>query len=149
MGDAGLTHPGQEAPGGAQGNPSGREGRMKRILLLAAVGEAVTGLGLLVNPPLVVGLLFGAGVTGTGIIACRVAGISLIALGLACRPGGAPARALWGMLTYSTLVALYLAWLGIGGEWTGVLLWPAAGAHAVLSLALAGAWVRQRGKAEA
>jgi hypothetical protein len=42
-----------------------------------------------------------------------------------------------GMLTYGALVTLYLAYLGIRGEWVGPLLWPAVVLHAVLTLLLA------------
>ena len=63
----------------------------------------------------------------------RVAGIALVGLGLACWPG--PPRI--GMLTYSVAVTLYLAYLGLTGAATGVLLWPAVALHALLSVALA------------
>ena len=58
----------------------------------------------------------------------RVAGISLIALGIACWPG----PPIVGMLTYSALVTLYLAYLGFNGL-TGVLLWPAIVLHLILT----------------
>ena len=38
------------------------------------------------------------------------------------------------MLFYSLLATLYLAYLGIGGERVGRLLWPAVAIHAILSL---------------
>ena len=46
------------------------------------------------------------------------------------------------MLTYSALATLYLAYLGIRGEWVGTLLWPAVAAHAVLTILLARAWCK-------
>ncbi len=114
---------------------------MKRLLALAAVGEAATGLILLVYPPIVVRLLFGADIAGAGVVMSRITGIGLIGLGIACWPSrdirGSAARALCGMLTYSSLATLYLAYLGIGGEWVGRLLWPAVAAHAVLTILLA------------
>ena len=75
----------------------------------------------------------------------RVAGAALLALGLACWPVGRPAGnvtpALRAMLTYNSLGgALYFIYLGINGEWGGVLLWPAAALHGVLSLVLAHQW---------
>jgi hypothetical protein len=36
------------------------------------------------------------------------------------------------MLIYNVLIALYLAYLGVGGQWGGSLLWPAVAIHAVL-----------------
>ena len=70
------------------------------------MAETVTGLVLLVYPPIVVRLLFGAEITGAGIAVSRIAGISLITLGLACWPGNLASRALFGMLIYSSSVAL-------------------------------------------
>jgi hypothetical protein len=78
---------------------------MKNLLALAAVGEATAGLVLLVYPPILVKLLFGAEISGAGIVMSRIAGMSLIALGLACWPGRETGRRagwpLCGMLTYS------------------------------------------------
>ena len=59
---------------------------MKNLLVLAAAGEAIAGLILLVYPPILVKLLFGAPIVGAGVVMSRIAGISLIALGLACWP---------------------------------------------------------------
>jgi hypothetical protein len=80
---------------------------MKRPLIFAAVGEATMGLALLIVPSLVGRLLLGEELTGVAIPAARVAGIALIALGIACWPGSP----LVGMLTYCTVVTLYLAYL--------------------------------------
>ncbi len=113
---------------------------MKKLFALTAVGEAAFGLVLLAYPPIVVRLLFNAQIAGAGMVISRVAGIALIALGVACWPGseatGIPTRALRGMTCYSLLVTLYLAYLGIRGEWVGSLLWPAVAAHAVLTILL-------------
>ncbi len=113
---------------------------MKKVLVLAALIEAATGLALLVVPALVGLPLLGAELTGVSIPVARVAGIALIALGIACLPG----LALLGMLTYGALVTAYLAYVGIRGEWAGPLLWPAVVVHSVLTLLLARAWFRSR-----
>jgi hypothetical protein len=105
---------------------------MKRVLVLAAVGEAATGAALLLVPSMVGQLLLGAELTGIAIIVARVAGIALIALGVACWPG----PALVGMLTYSAGVTLYLAYVGFAGGVSGILLWPAVILHAVLTALL-------------
>jgi hypothetical protein len=105
---------------------------MKRVLPVAAVCEALTGLALLVSPPIVVRLLFGADLTGVAIPVARVAGIALIALGVACWPG--PPRV--GMLAYSAVVTLYLASVGFAGGLTGILLWPAVVLHVILTALL-------------
>ena len=107
---------------------------MKKMLALAAAGEAAFGLLLLVYPPIVVRLLFGAEIAGAGIVMSRVAGIALIALGVACWPG----TPLVGMLTYSAAVTLYLAYVGFAGGLTGILLWPAVVLHVILTVLLPG-----------
>jgi hypothetical protein len=105
---------------------------MKWVLIFAAVGEAGTGLALLIVPSLVGRLLLGEELTGVAIPVTRVAGIALIALGVACWPG--PARV--GMLIYSAAVTLYLAYLGFAGGLTGILLWPAVILHGILTALL-------------
>lgn len=107
---------------------------------MAAALEAATGLALLAYPSIVIKLLFGAEVAGAGVLASRVAGMSLIALGVACWPGAMMKQALCGMLIYSLLVTLNFVILGLDGTWVGVLLWPAVAAHAVLTMLLARAW---------
>ena len=102
---------------------------MKKVLIFAAVGEAATGVALLIVPSLVGWLLLGEELTGIAIPVARVAGIALIALGVACWPG--PPRV--GMLTYSLAVTLYLACLGFAGGLTGILLWPAVVLHVILT----------------
>jgi hypothetical protein len=110
---------------------------MKKALMFAAVAEAATGLALLIVPALIGQLLLGEELTGVAIPVARVAGIALIALGIACWPG----PPLVGMLIYSALVTLYLAYLGFEGGLAGVLLWPAVAFHAVLSTLLWRAWL--------
>ena len=53
---------------------------MKRALVLAAVGEAATGVALQIVPSLVGRLLFGEELTGVAIPVARVTGIALIGL---------------------------------------------------------------------
>jgi len=106
---------------------------MKRVLFLAAVGEGATGLGLLIVPSLVGHLLLGAELTGVALIVARVAGIALVSLSVACWPG----TPLIGMLTYSTAVTLYLAYIGFAGGLSGILLWPAVVLHVILTALLA------------
>jgi hypothetical protein len=112
---------------------------MKRVLLLASVCEAATGMALLIVPSLVGQLLLGAELTGVSIPVARVTGIALIALGVACWPG---CTALCGMLAYNVLAAAFFAYLGIRGHWVGLLLWPAAGLHAVMAVFLVRAWLK-------
>ena len=117
---------------------------MKKLLALAAIAEAATGMALIVVPLLVARLLLGAEFSGVAIIAARVAGIALIALGVACWPYRIGNSALSGMLAYSFLVTLYLLYVAIGGEWAGPLLWPVVALHAVLTVLLARLWFKTR-----
>jgi hypothetical protein len=113
---------------------------VERALVFAAVGEATTGLALLVVPSIVGRLLLGEELTGIAVPVARVGGIALIGLGVACWPG----TPLLGMLTYGAAVAVYLAYLGLAGGLGGILLWPAVALHAVLSILLVMAWSRSR-----
>lgn len=115
---------------------------MKRLLLaVAALGEGALGLGLIAAPSAVAQLLLSSEISGVAIVIGRVTGIAICSLALACWPRqGTNRAALFAMLTYSLLITLYLLYLGIRGNWVGPLLWPAAAAHAVLTLLLARAW---------
>ena len=115
-------------------------GAMKKALIFAAIGEAATGLALLIVPSLVGQLLLGEELTGVAIPVARVAGIALIALSIACWPG----PPLVGMLTYSAAVTLYLAYVGFAGGLGGILLWPAVVVHAILTLLLARVWLNNQ-----
>jgi hypothetical protein len=110
---------------------------MNGLLTAATLAEALTGAALLVFPAIVVKLLFGVEIAGASVVISRFAGISLIALGVACWPGGAQGRGLPAMLTYSALATLYLAYLGLAREFVGILLWPAVVLHAGLTAVLA------------
>ena len=114
---------------------------MKKVLTVAAVVEVATGMALFIVPSLVGRLLFGAEFTGVANPAARVTGIALLALGVGCWPGS---TALCGVLTYGALATLYLAYLGVIGEWVGPLLWPAVVLHGILTVLLARAYFQSR-----
>ncbi len=117
---------------------------MNRLLKLTSIIEAATGLALMTVPYVVVRVLLGGEISGASVPLGRVGGFALLSLGMACWPGRDPDAnmdsALRAMLTYNSLATLYLLSLGIGGEWVGPLLWPAAALHAALSLLLARQW---------
>jgi hypothetical protein len=106
---------------------------MKKLLVFAAVSEAATGLALLLVPSLVGQLLLGAELTGIAVILARVSGIALVSLAVACWPG----TPLLAMLGYGAASALYLAYLGLTGGASGILLWPAVVLHLILTVLLA------------
>jgi hypothetical protein len=121
-----------------------RVGVMRIVLVFAAVAEIVTGLALLIVPSLVGQLLLNEELADIAIPVARVTGLALIGLGLACWPG----PPILGMLVYSTLVMLYLAYIGFVGDFVGVFLWPAVLFHAGLSILLAAyGWPQRRRKA--
>ena len=114
---------------------------MKNLLSLASVAEGFLGVILVVHPSIVVRLLIGSEIAGAGVIVSRFAGIALIGFGTACWPG--PRPAFYGMLTYSALAMLYFVYIGVRGEFVGLLLWPAVVLHALLSALLVVALVKQ------
>jgi hypothetical protein len=106
---------------------------MNKALVFAAVSEFATGVALLIAPSLVGQWLLGADLTGVAVIVARVAGIALVALGVACWPGTPRV----GMLIYGAAVALYLGWLAVTGGAGGPLLLPAVVLHVILTAVLA------------
>lgn len=106
------------------------------LLALEAAIEGTTALALIFFPGVVVWLLFRAELAAIGIVMARVAGITLLALALACwlgRRGQNAASAVAGILTYNILTAAYLGFIAFQGQMAGILLWPAVVFHAVMS----------------
>ncbi len=114
---------------------------LRKVLYLAALTETGVGLALLVVPAIVVKLLLGVEIDGTAMLLARFFGICLLAFEVACWPvsddGIGGARVLGALLTYNLLFALYLAYIGVIGGPTGVLLWPAVVLHAIVAALLA------------
>ena len=116
-----------------------------RLLAVCAVVEISTGIALMVAPEMVAALLVRAQITELAALLGRCMGIALLALGLACwpqrqvaRPGSAAFRA---MFAYSTLIALFLGYVGAVAHLGGPLLWPAVGLHGAMALLLV--WTRR------
>jgi hypothetical protein len=118
------------------------------VLAASAIAEAVTGMVLAVDPALVTALLFGVDTSRHWTPLGRVAGVALLALGLACWPRTEvagertpPARA---MLVYNPLIASYFVYLAAVGV-AGILLWPAVAEHGIVTLLLFVAWRNESG----
>jgi len=113
----------------------------KQLLSVTGAAETATGLVLAVASSLLVELLLGA-VPGTaaGITVSRVAGVAILALGVACwlarqDAAGRAARGLIAaMLVYNAAVAAILVLVWTNQGLSGVALWPVALAHAVLAV---------------
>ena len=113
----------------------------KQLLSVTGAAETATGLVLAVAPSLLVELLLGS-VSGTaaGITVSRVAGVAILALGVACwlarqDAAGRAARGLIAaMLVYNAAVAAILVLVWTNQGLSGVALWPVVLAHAVLAV---------------
>ncbi len=116
---------------------------MNNMLRFASLSEAATGLLLVVDPQLVVRLLFGMELGGSGGILGRMLGITLVAIGVAGWPARSSAQAILGWLLYAVLAAVYMIMVGLGGN-AGILLWPAVLLHALLAILLIWAWRKER-----
>jgi hypothetical protein len=111
----------------------------KHLFVMTAATEAATGLALLLSPSAPISILLGSQLdTLTELVLGRVAGMALLALGVACwlaRDDGksrAGAGLIAAMLLYNTVATAILAYAGIGLRMFGVGLWPAVLLHLTL-----------------
>lgn len=113
---------------------------MRRLLKLTALLEAATGLGLLVVPAIVVRLLLNSEISGAALPLGRVAGVALLALGVACwlvsvdTPSSAARGLVSAMLLYNIGATLILGAAGLGSGLVGLILWPAVLVHAGMAV---------------
>jgi hypothetical protein len=113
---------------------------MNCLLKLTAIIEAATGLALLVVPSIVVKLLLGEEISGAAIPLGRVAGVALLALGVACwlARGDTQSRAARGlvaaMVVYNLGATVVLGAAGIWSQPVGIALWPAVILHAAMGV---------------
>jgi hypothetical protein len=112
------------------------------LLTLIALGEAGTGIALLLAPSLVIWALLGVRDPGFDtLVVARVCGAGLAALGIACwfarsaRDGSALRGLLLGLVVYNIGVAAVLGHAGWTHQPIGAALWPVAIVHVLL-----GAW---------
>jgi hypothetical protein len=115
--------------------------KTKPLFIMTAGIETGAGIVLLVSPALAASLLIGAPFDSPAdSVFGRVAGAALLALALACWRArfdthDRSARGLVSaMLFYNVIVALVLAYAGIGWRLFGVLLWPAVVLHTVMTI---------------
>jgi hypothetical protein len=127
------------------------------LLIVTAVGEAVTGLLLLVLPSVLLALLLGVEqVSQETNFTARILGIALLAIGVACwlarNDGGGPALLglLTGVLIYDGGAAALLAYAGLAWGMVGLALWPVVVLHGALAMWCSSCLlVERRGRAAA
>ena len=109
---------------------------MKKLLVITAVLEAGTGIGLLAAPSMVAQVLLGGALDAPAAVTVgRVAGAALLALGVACWVARDDGRALVvAMLFYNIVAAIILAYGAVGLALSGIGLWPAIGLHTALAV---------------
>jgi hypothetical protein len=114
---------------------------MKNLLTVEAVIEVGAGVGMVVLPSLLATLLLGSSLdTPVALTVARVAGVALLALGIACwlaRHDGQSraARGLLGaMVVYNAGVFMVLAYAGIALGLPGIGLWPVVVVHAAMTV---------------
>lgn len=113
---------------------------MLSLLLVMALLELLTGAALLGAPSLTVSLLVGSAPDSpAGLLAARVAGAAVLALGLACwfardeGRGRAGRGLIVAMLAYNVAVAVILGYADLGVRLSANGLWPTIAVHLALA----------------
>lgn len=108
---------------------------MKKLLVITAIIEAATGIGLLAAPSALARLLLGAPLEGpVTLTVARVGGAGLLTIGVACWLSRHDGRALAvAMLFYNVAAVAILAYAAVGLALSGIGLWPAIGLHTALA----------------
>lgn len=111
------------------------------LLIFTACGETATGLSLLAIPAIPLRLLLGVEqASPETILAARVAGAALLAIGVGCwlgrsdQLGPAQRGLIAGVLVYSAFVVWLLVYAGLFLSPVGIALWPAVAVHVMLSI---------------
>jgi hypothetical protein len=114
---------------------------MKKLLITTAVLESATGLWLLASPALLATLLLGGGLdTPAALTVARVAGVALLAIGVACwltRHDGASRAArglVTGLLLYNLGAGALFAQAGLALQPASVGVWGVVVIHTVLAI---------------
>jgi hypothetical protein len=114
--------------------------RMQRLLLaIAAVVEILAGLGLILVPDATMQFLFGGRPEGVGMMMGRVAGVALLALGVACwgargdSGGEARVGTVRAITLYNAGAGALLVLFAVTGQAGGLGVWSAALLHLALA----------------
>ncbi len=109
------------------------------VVMTAAWLEIVVGVTAITALGVMCRLLFAAEPDGVAMPLGRLAGVALLALGIACLPSKSAEssrNALLGLFVYNFGTATLLAWVGVATTLRGALLWPAVLLHVVIAVAL-------------
>jgi hypothetical protein len=109
------------------------------IVVTAAWLEIVVGVTAITALGVMCRLLFAAEPEGAAMPLGRLAGVALLALGIACLPSRSAEscrNAVLGLFVYNFGTATLLAWVGFATTLRGALLWPGVLLHVVIAVAL-------------
>ena len=113
----------------------------RTLLVVTAAIEAAIGVALALSPSVPVSLLLGASLDSPGgLVIGRVAGATLLSLGLGCwlARNDEQSRAARGLiettLLYNAAAVSVLVYAGTGLGLSGIGLWPAVILHAALAI---------------
>jgi hypothetical protein len=115
----------------------------RQLLTIAALAECLAGVALMVTPGAGVTLLLGAEAGAVGSMVGRIAGVALLALGIACwgaraDPGGAAQTGTLRAITiYNAGAGLLLIAFVATGKASGVAVWIAGMLHLALAAGFA------------
>jgi hypothetical protein len=104
---------------------------MKKLLIITAIIEFVTGVGLLVAPAMLAQLLLGGSLdTPAALTVARVGGTALLTISVACWLSRENGRALvTAMLLYNVVVVGLLVYAALTLALSGLGLWPTIALH--------------------
>jgi hypothetical protein len=112
----------------------------RRLLIVTAFFEVLTGVALTLSPSVPAALLLGASLDTPAVVTmARVTGAAMLSLGIACwlarDDGTSPAgrAVVSAILVYNVAVVAVLVYAGLVKGVSAVLLWPAVGGHAALA----------------
>jgi hypothetical protein len=115
----------------------------RQLLTIATLAECLAGLALTVTPDAGVTLLLGAEPGAVGLMVGRIAGVALLALGIACwgaradSGGAAQTGTLRAITTYNAGAGLLLIAFVATGRAHGVAVWIAGMLHLALAAGFA------------
>ena len=115
----------------------------RQLLTIATLAECLAGLALMVTPDAGVTLLLGAEPGAEGSMVGRIAGVALLALGIACwgaradSAGAAQTGTLRAITIYNAGAGLLLIAFVATGKASGVAVWIAGMLHLALAAGFA------------